>query len=275
MDYPCWVVDAFTNRQFRGNPAAVCLLEQWPHDSLLSAIATEFNLSETAFVKQAGNHWAIRWFTPVCEVSLCGHATLAAAHVLTREQRIAQRSVTFQSASGQLSVRNDAGNRLELDFPSSPLEKYDYHADLLEALGARPSECWLATDLLCLLPSAKVVGSLKPDTEALKKLPGRGLIVTAPGDDCDFVSRFFAPKVGVSEDPVTGSAHTALTPFWAARLHKRRLRAKQISERGGELWLEDRGSRVRISGYAVTVMAGALRLPILDEFGFADHLGSR
>lgn len=260
MDIPCYLVDAFAERPFEGNPAAVCLLEEWPESRVLGAIAAEFNLSETAFVSPQGRDWAIRWFTPVCEVALCGHATLAAAHVLLNERREAEDPVAFAAGVGGLAV-SVRGPLLELDFPSRPPHALlEPPADLAAALGAEPVAVMQADDLLCAFADEASVRALAPDFLRLQQLPGRGVIVTAPGSDCDFVSRFFAPKVGVPEDPVTGSSHTTLTPYWAARLGRRTLTARQLSYRGGRLRVEDRGERVGIAGSAVTVAAGTLRL---------------
>lgn len=257
---PYYLVDSFAATAFSGNPAAVCLLDDWPGDALLAAIAAEFNLSETAFVRPAAGRWELRWFTPACEVDLCGHATLAAAHVLLNEERQAAGRVEFAVAIGSLAVTAGAAGRLELDFPARPPRATAPLPDLAAALGNGPTEVLLAEDLLCVFPDVAAVRALAPDFAVLGRLPGRGVIVTAPGDDCDFVSRFFAPKVGVPEDPVTGSAHTTLVPYWAARLGKRRLTARQLSARGGRLWLEARGARVGIAGHAVTVASGGLRL---------------
>lgn len=257
---PCYHVDAFADRPFTGNPAAVCLLAQWPPDAALAAVAAEFNLSETAFVKRERDAWAIRWFTPACEVELCGHATLAAAHVLINERGEAGRRVDFTAGMRVLAVAVDQAGRLELDFPADPPRPMQPGPRISAALGMKPQEVLLAADLLCVFPDADAVRAVIPDLSLLRTLPGRGVIVTAPGKDCDFVSRFFAPKVGVPEDPVTGSAHTALVPYWARRLGKPQLTARQLSQRGGRLWLEDRGERVGIAGHAVTVSSGTLRV---------------
>lgn len=261
MTIPCYQVDAFAERVFEGNPAAVCLLKKWLPDETMCAIAAEFNLSETAFVVGRGADWAIRWFTPACEVELCGHATLAAAHVLINECRTAREHVQFMAGIGALGVAARGDGLLELDFPSRPPYPLDPPGGLAPALGAAPSETFLAEDLLCVYPDEAAVRDLAPDFARLALLPGRGVIVTAPGSDCDFVSRFFAPKVGVPEDPVTGSAHTTLAPYWAARFGRRTLTARQISRRGGALRVEDRGARVGIAGNAVTVATGTLHLP--------------
>jgi len=261
MEIACYHVDSFAERPFEGNPAGVCLMDEWLDDARLAAIAAEFNLSETAFVKRNGDGWAIRWFTPVCEVSLCGHATLAAAHVLLNETGAAEGRVDFAAGIGPLAVTATSSGRLELDFPSRPGRPAAPHPDLAAALGAEPDEVLLGEDLMCVYGDEADVRGLAPDMDRLARVPGRGVIVTAPGADCDFVSRFFGPKVGVPEDPVTGSAHTMLTPYWARRLERAELSARQLSARGGRLRVRDRGDRVGIAGGAVTVMAGTLRLP--------------
>lgn len=253
-------VDAFAERPFSGNPAAVCLLDGWLPEPMLAAIAAEFNLSETAFVVRETRNWSIRWFTPACEVELCGHATLAAAHVLMRERGEAGERVEFLAGVGPLAVGLGPAGTLELDFPADPPRSVAPPIGLAEGLNVPPAEVLLAADLVCVYAEESSVAALAPDPLRLLSLPGRGLIATAPGRSCDFVSRFFAPKVGVPEDPVTGSAHAQLVPYWAARLGRRRLGARQLSRRGGVLWLEDRGERVGIAGHAVTVATGRLRL---------------
>lgn len=260
LEIPCYHVDAFSNRPFEGNPAAVCLLREWLEDAVLGAIAGEFNLSETAFVKRQGEGWAIRWFTPACEVDLCGHATLAAAHILFSGPAAGRERIEFSAGIGRLAVAKQAPDRLELDFPSQPPRAIDPPPRLVEGLGVAPDAVLLAEDLLCVYPDEATVRAIKPDYEVLLGVPGRGVIVTAHGDGCDFVSRFFGPKVGVPEDPVTGSAHTSLVPYWSAQLGRRMLLARQVSARGGTLWLSDRGERIGIAGCAVTVAAGALRI---------------
>lgn len=261
MPIPFYLVDAFAERPFEGNPAAVCVLESWPQEALLAHIAAEFNLSETAFVVPRGEDWAIRWFTPACEVDLCGHATLAAAQVLLNERCAVRARVRFTAGIGPLAVAARDDGLLELDFPARPPRPLAAPPRLAAALGRAPQEALLGDDLLCVYADAAAVQTLAPDLAVLAHMPGRGVIVTAPGVDCDFVSRFFGPKVGVPEDPVTGSAHTTLTPYWAARLGRRALTARQLSARGGRLWLEDRGERIAIAGHALTVAAGTLRLP--------------
>ena len=259
MELPLYQIDAFTDRQFGGNPAAVCPLTEWLDDATMQAIARENNLSETAFIVREAESWRIRWFTPATEVKLCGHATLAAAFVYFRHIEPTATSISFTSLSGPLQVSRD-GERLTLDFPRRNPAPEEAPPPLAQALGVTPREVLAIDDWLVLLDSEQQVRELHPDFTLLRQLPGRGVIVTAEGRDCDFVSRFFAPKVGVDEDPVTGSAHTILTPFWAARLGRKRLRARQLSARGGELFCELRGDRVAISGTAVPYLSGRITL---------------
>lgn len=258
---PFYHVDAFAEQPFEGNPAAVCLVDTWWPQSRLAAVAAEFNLSETAFVKPEADHWSIRWFTPLREVDLCGHATLAAAAVLLFERGVTGTTLTFVSRSGMLGVTRQADGRLELDFPARPAQRLlEPPGEVAEALGKAPSVILGGgEDLLCIFRDENTIRALHPDFSRLAALDTRGVIVTAPGADCDFVSRFFAPRVGVNEDPVTGSAHTTLAPYWAERLGRNRLTARQVSKRGGRLQVELRGERVGISGRAVIVAAGTLR----------------
>lgn len=259
MRIPLFQIDAFADRPFTGNPAAVMPLQEWLPDATLQAIAAENALSETAFfVLEPGGH-RIRWFTPACEVDLCGHATLASAFVLFTELEPQRTSVEFQSASGVLAVQRQ-GDLLALDFPSRPPTPVPAVDGLEAALGAKVLETWKARDILALLDSEAAVRALRPDMAALGRIDAFAVIATAPGQEADFVSRFFAPRKGVPEDPVTGSAHTTLTPFWAARLGKPRLRAQQVGPRGGELFCEDLGPRVAIAGRAVKVIEGWFEL---------------
>ncbi len=259
MNLPFFWVDAFTDRVFGGNPAGVVPLEQWLPAETMQRIASENGLSETAFFVRTGpGRFHLRWFTPAIEVELCGHATLASAHVLWSELAEAAPDLVFASASGELLVTR-AGPTLELDFPAQPAVATPAPAALVRGLGREPEFVGRAgTRWLCVLGNAAEVRELQPDQAALAVVqPGR-MIVTAPGDDCDFVSRFFAPDAGVPEDPVTGSAHCTLVPYWAARLGRPRLHARQVSRRGGELWCELRGARVGIAGRAVTYLRGSL-----------------
>ncbi|MEP7071149.1 MAG: PhzF family phenazine biosynthesis protein [Verrucomicrobiota bacterium] len=256
---PFFEVLAFTNRPFTGNPAGVCLLENdwWP-DDLMQRIAAENNLAETAFVLPRGDHFDLRWMTPTVEVDLCGHATLASAHVLFRHRSFADSTIVFSSKSGELRVTRE-GKRLVLDFPSRPPEELEESPKgLSDALGAQP-ECVLdGRDYLAVFQNAAAVADLRPDFAAVANLDRQGLIATAPGDDCDFVSRYFAPAAGIPEDPVTGSTHCTLIPYWSRRLNQRTLRARQISPRGGELFCEACGDRVRIGGEAITYVSGEI-----------------
>ena len=263
MKLPVYQVDAFTDHRFGGNPAAVCPISDWPSDEMLQNIAAENNLSETAYFKQTGDTFHLRWFTPATEVELCGHATLASAHVLFNEMGYSREEVLFDTLSGRLSVkRSDEG--LTMNFPVSITEKVHAPAILFEALGLPPMEenVFKSDDYMIVLESEQDVTDLNPDYRLLKEVDARGVIVTAPGSDADvdFVSRFFAPQSGVDEDPVTGSAHTKSTPYWADRLGKKKLHAIQISPRGGELFCEDLGKRVRISGEAVLYFEGKIHL---------------
>ncbi|MBI2896879.1 MAG: PhzF family phenazine biosynthesis protein [Deltaproteobacteria bacterium] len=264
---PCYQVDAFTKRPFAGNPAAVCPLEAWLPDELMQQIAAENALSETAFLVPRGGDWDIRWMTPEVEVELCGHATLASALVVMTEldPGRARTEVVFHSRSGPLGVtrRNDL---YTLDLPARPAARADAPPGLAEALGASGLEVARARDLVVVLPSSDAVRALAPDFGALARLPGLfAVCATAPGtggdSDVDFVSRFFAPAEGIPEDPVTGSAHCTLTPFWASRLGKDRMRARQVSRRGGEIDCMLLGERVRLGGEAVLVKTGTLLLP--------------
>lgn len=260
MQLSLFQVDAFTSRLFSGNPAAVVPLDAWLPDPILQSIALENNLSETAFVVPGKDIFELRWFTPKVEVDLCGHATLAAAFVLFEEGRVRGETVRFETQSGRLAVTR-SGPRLTLDFPSRPPDPASCSDELAAALGARPVEVLGSRDLLALFETEAAVAALAPDFQALAALDAFAVIATAPGEKSDFVSRFFAPRVGVPEDPVTGSAHCTLVPFWAGRLGKKKLHALQISKRGGELFCEDRGDRVAISGEAVFYLRGKIAVP--------------
>jgi len=259
MQLDLYQIDAFTDRLFGGNPAAVCPLENWLPTATLQAIALENNLSETAFIVQEPAGWRIRWFTPVTEVELCGHATLASAWLYFHHLQPEAQQVVFDSLSGPLGVNRD-DERLYLDFPLRRAEPVIVPGLLAAALGVDPVEVLGADDWLVRLDSEATLRDLSPDMGLLRKLERRGVIVTAPGSDCDFVSRFFAPKYGIDEDPVTGSAHTTLTPYWAEKSGKPRLHARQLSARGGELFCELRGERVGIGGCAVPYLKGVITL---------------
>ena len=256
-------VDAFAQGPFTGNPAGVCPLETPLPAALMQQIAAENNLAETAFIvpRSAPAEYDIRWFTPAVEIDLCGHATLAAAHVLFTHLELAGSEVTFHSQSGPLRVTRETDGRcLTLDFPSRPPQELATHpTGLVDGLRATPLHVLAARDLLVVFNTEAEVRALHPDYARIAALEYVGVIATAPGSNgVDFVSRFFAPRVGVPEDPVTGSAHSTLIPYWAQKLGKTELRARQISSRGGDLWCRLRGDRVDISGYAVTYAVGEL-----------------
>jgi PhzF family phenazine biosynthesis protein len=259
LKLPIYWVDAFTEKVFAGNPAAVVPLDSWPDDALLQRIANENGLSETAFFVRTGPARAeLRWFTPAVEVDLCGHATLAAAHVLFTELGQTESPVAFDTKSGPLYVTRK-GPLIELDFPSRPAAPAEPPGELLRGLRLKPAEVLRSERMwLCVYPTADDVCSLSPDFAALGNVvPGR-IIPTAPGKDCDFVSRFFAPDAGILEDPVTGSAHSTLVPYWAKRLGKVSFHARQVSRRGGELWCELVGDRVRMAGRGALYLKGEI-----------------
>jgi len=256
---PVYQVDAFASRLFTGNPAAVCPLERWLPDEQMQAIAAENNLAETAFFVPNGDGYHLRWFTPTVEVELCGHATLASAFVILNELTPQAKSVRFSTKSGKLVVTRE-GDLLSLDFPSLVAVEGEVYPGLISALGGRPEKVLAARDYLVVYATEAELRSLKPDMDALAKADRFAVIATAPGKDVDFISRFFAPAQGIPEDPVTGSAHCTLIPYWSARLGKKKLHAYQASTRGGELWCEDRGERVTISGKAVQFLEGTICL---------------
>lgn len=260
MDLRLYQIDAFTDRLFGGNPAAVCPLESWLPDETMQKIAAENNLSETAFFVRTGGGFHIRWFTPAVEVDLCGHATLAASYVIFNDGRFPGEAITLASRSGPLRVRRE-GDLLVLDFPSDPPSPAAPPEGLVAAIGRTPAEILKGTtDYLLVYGAEDHVASLTPDFVALGRVPARGIVVTAPGSDVDFVSRFFGPRVGVPEDPVTGSAHTMLTPYWSKRLGKPVLEARQISKRQGRLRCRLAGDRVEIAGRAVPYLTGTITI---------------
>ncbi|MGH7475433.1 MAG: PhzF family phenazine biosynthesis protein [Longimicrobiales bacterium] len=254
-------VDAFTDEPFRGNPAAVLVLDQAVSGAWMQAVAREMNLSETAFLRRRDNGWQLRWFTPTVEVDLCGHATLASAHALWEEgHAAAEAELRFETRSGPLAARR-TGDWIELDFPAEPATACEAPAGLAEALGARPvSVARNRFDLLVLLDSETELNELAPDFRALRAVANRGVIVTSRTErgEADFVSRFFAPAVGIDEDPVTGSVHCCLAPFWAERLGRDELTGYQASARGGTVRVAVRGARVLLFGQAITVLRGEL-----------------
>lgn len=246
-------VDAFTDKVFGGNPAAVVPLSSWLDDSFLQAIAEENNLSETAFFVSSENGFKLRWFTPVKEVDLCGHATLAAAHVIFEHLGYPKQGITFETLSGDLFV-NKKGKLLEMNFPACPSTTCELSETLAKGLGQCPIEVLAAHDYLAIFDSEATIRAITPNQTLLGQLDLRGVIITAPGNDVDFVSRFFAPKLGVPEDPVCGSAHCVLAPYWANKLGKNILTARQVSKRGGHITCELKADRVLLSGCAVTFM---------------------
>lgn len=262
MPTPILQIDAFADRPFTGNPAAVCLLDEARGDAWMQAVAAEMNLSETAFLLPENDGWRLRWFTPAVEVDLCGHATLASAHALWEEGLLGPgETARFHTRSGLLTAARD-GEWIELDFPATPPEPAAAPEGLEAALGARPVRVGRSRfDLVVELESEAAVRSLRPDIGRLAQVPARGVVVTARGETAggpDFVSRFFGPAVGVDEDPVTGSAHCALAPLWASRLGRDELVGYQASARGGTVRVRVTGRRVRLAGRALTVLRGVL-----------------
>lgn len=252
-------VDAFATRVFEGNPAAVCPMEKWLDDGVLQAIAEENNLSETAFFVPNSKGFDLRWFTPVKEVDLCGHATLATAHVIFEVLGYAESVISFETRSGELFVKKH-GASLQMDFPARPPISREIPDVLIQGLGVRPIEVLSADDYLAVFDTESTIRAITPNHALLSQLDLRGVIVTAPGANVDFVSRFFAPNIGVPEDPVTGSAHCELAPYWASKLGRNKLSARQVSKRGGNLACEVSGNRVLLSGSAVTFMEAVIAL---------------
>lgn len=260
MTLKIFQVDAFASKPFAGNPAAVVPLDAWLPEATMRNIAAENNLSETAFFVKEGDRYHIRWFTPTVEVNLCGHATLATSHVIFNELKLEEAFIPFHSdRSGKLSVEKHA-DRLVLDFPSYPLEKIEHSDELSKAVGIIPNEVFESQGNMVFLrvTNEQEVRDLTPDFRALAQVGYDEVIVTAPGEDCDFASRMFAPRIGIPEDPVTGAIHCTLIPYWAEELGKDELFARQVSERGGELFCELAGDRVKIGGNAVTYLKGEI-----------------
>jgi PhzF family phenazine biosynthesis protein len=264
---PIYQVDAFTSQVFGGNPAAVMPLDEWLPDDALQKLAMENNLSETAFLvplpADANSDFHIRWFTPCTEVPLCGHATLASAWVVLNKMDWKADAIRFQSMSGPLGVCKSADGWLALDFPNLPFEMQPTPAIIAEALAEAPETAFYVandTNYMVVLENEAAVRSAQPDLKVLKTLGNQGLIMTAPGDECDFVSRYFAPGCGIDEDPVTGSIHSVLVPYWAEKLGKSAMDARQVSQRGGVLRCELKGDRVAISGQAAFFMEGSVYL---------------
>jgi PhzF family phenazine biosynthesis protein len=261
MELSLYQIDAFTSKPFEGNPAAVCPLDEWLPDKLMQSIAQENNLSETAFFIPAGNGFHIRWFTPTSEVDLCGHATLASGYVLFNILGYKNDKVEFNSRSGILTVTK-YNEWLVLNFPAQPPVICDIPEEIVKAFDAAPIECLRSEDFIVVFGDEMEVESAKPDLEQLKKLDLRGVIITAKSSRYDFVARFFAPKFGVAEDPVTGSAYTQLAPYWASKIGSKRFNVKQVSSRGGELTCEMVDDRVLISGKAVSYLEGKIKIEI-------------
>lgn len=259
MKIPYFEVDAFTSRVFGGNPAGVCLLEKWLPTAVMQNIAAENNFSETAFIVPRGQDFELRWFTPAIEIDLAGHPTLASAFVLFNEGKATGSRIRFHSHSGELIVARK-GDMLEMDFPSRPGAPCPAPAALVHGLGREPEAVFKARDYVAVFPLETDVRALQPDFAPLRTLDALGIVVTAPGSNCDFVSRFFAPAAGIPEDPVTGSAHCTLIPYWSQRLGKTELLARQISRRGGELFCRSAGERVLIGGKAVLYLRGEIEL---------------
>ena len=260
MDLRLFHLDTFASRVFAGNPAAVVPLERWIDDTVLQAIAAENHVPETAFIVGRNGEYRIRWMTPTCEVDLCGHGTLASGWVVCQRLEPGRTEVSFSSKSGHLRVAA-RGDKLVLDFPSRPPSAADgAREDVGKALGRMPAAVLAARDYLALFESEDVIRALRPDMAKVAALDRMAVIATAPGNDCDFVSRFFAPSVGIPEDPVTGSAHCTLVPFWARRLGTMRLHAHQLSSRGGELWCELHGERVFITGHVTLYLEGRIHV---------------
>lgn len=257
-----FVVDAFAEKVFEGNPAGVCIMNNWISDELMQKIAIENNLSETAFAVKEDGYYRLRWFTPGGEINLCGHATLATAFIILNYYEKQLDSVKFNTISGELIV-DKQDDLYELDFPSVPSEEISVTEQMISALGIVPKETYLNRDLVFVLGSEEEVKNVSPDFAQLERLPeGLGVCVTAKGSDYDFVSRGFFPKLKVNEDPVTGSLHCSLIPFWADRLGKKELVARQLSNRGGTLYCKHEGTRVKMAGRAVLYSVAELKIGV-------------
>ncbi len=259
MSIKQYQIDAFATKVFEGNPATVCPLEKWLDDKILQAIAEENNLSETAFFVPSKKGFYLRWFAPLAEVDLCGHATLASAYVLFDILNYSKPTITFETKSGGLVVSRD-GQYLTMDFPIRIPRPSVIPEMLVEGLGRQPIDVFMADDYIAVFNTEEEIKSIKPDFTKLKELDLRGVVVTAKGDSVDFVSRMFGPKVGITEDPVTGSSHCALAPYWETKLGKKKFIARQVSKRGGEVLCEVRGNRVFLSGRAVKFMEAEIYL---------------
>jgi PhzF family phenazine biosynthesis protein len=262
-----YVVDVFADRLFSGNPAGVCLLDSWLPDETLQNIAAENNLSETAFLVKKDNGYDLRWFTPTLEIDLCGHATMGSAFILFSLVEPAAAELRFSTLSGVLTVVRGDDGQLWMDFPAWPARPAPNYQALAKAFGDVRFETYKSADILAVLETEETVRNLRPDFEALKKVEAEagmpdnsfGVIITAPGSDCDFVSRYFAPNAGINEDPVTGRSHCLLTPYWSNRLGRSKMTARQLSRRGGQLWVEEAGARVKIGGRVKLYLSGQIK----------------
>lgn len=260
MDLKMYQIDTFTDTLFKGNAAAICPLDSWISDDLMIKIAAENNLSETGFFVKDKTGYQIRWFTPTVEVDLCGHATLAAAFVLYNYLDYVGDTIIFQSRSGELRVRQ-SDDYYALDFPTDDVNQVDVTSELTTPFNIKPIEAFKGkTDYLLLFENEDIIKNMNPDLLQISKIKARGIIVTAKGYKSDFVSRFFAPQSGIDEDPVTGSAHTTLTPYWSKKLHKKELTARQLSKRGGDLKCLYKNERVEIYGKAITYLIGTVSI---------------
>lgn len=259
MTLPIYQIDAFASKAFEGNPAAICPLQEWLADDILLSIAEENNLSETAYFIKNENTFHIRWFTPTTEVDLCGHATLAAAFVIFNELEYTQNTISFESKSGQLNVTKNE-DLLIMDFPAQSPAPCKLPDEIRQAFTIKPIEVMKSEDYILVFNNENEILNTKPKLELLNNIDLRGIIITAKSDQYDFVSRFFAPKYGINEDPVTGSAYTQLVPYWANQLNKNKLHSKQLSSRGGELFCENLGKRVSIAGYCVKYLEGTINI---------------
>ena len=260
MKQKIYQIDAFTSKLFGGNPAAVCILESWLETDLMQQIAAENNLAETAFAVKNTNHYELRWFTPEIEVDLCGHATLATAFVIFNYYGYKENTLRFISPrSGELLVQKSESGLLTMDFPTDDVTPVSEQTNISKAIGKQPVETYKGkTDYMLIYEFQAEIEAITPNFHLLNELDCRGVIVTAKGNEVDFVSRFFAPQCGIPEDPVTGSAHTTLTPYWSEKLNKKTLTAKQLSERGGDIQCEYLGDRVKISGHGVCYLIGEI-----------------
>ena len=259
MKLKLYQLDAFTDKIFSGNPAAVCMLDKWVPDDIMQKIAMENNLAETAFFVKMNDRFEIRWFTPTVEVDLCGHATLASAVVLYNYENYTGNEITFFSPRSGILTVTKQGDMITLDFPSDKFERVELSPQLIACFSSQPLEAYRGrTDYMLLFSKEEQISKIVPDLAAISRLKARGIIITAPGNEVDFVSRFFAPQSGIDEDPVTGSAHTTLTPFWAQKTGKSELLAIQLSARKGFLKCAYHGDRVKISGQAKTYLQGEI-----------------